>query len=77
MATATHMSLDEFLALKPGEPEIELMDGAVYQKPVLGKGHSQIAGELPFSPRAMSAKGAMPTWTSIGATAGCSSRMSR
>ncbi len=48
MATKARVSLEEFLALEPCEPELELMDGEVIQRPMVGKKHSQVAGELHF-----------------------------
>jgi Uma2 family endonuclease len=46
MATKTRVTLEEFLALEPCEPELELMDGEVIQKRMVGKKNSQIVAEL-------------------------------
>lgn len=46
MATKTRVSLEEFLALGPCEPELELMDGEVIQKAMVGKKHSRLVARL-------------------------------
>lgn len=46
MATTTRVTLEAFLAMEPAEPELELMDGEVLQKPMVGKNHSRAVSEL-------------------------------
>lgn len=46
MATKTPMSLEAFLELEPCAPELELMDGEVVQKAMVGKAHSRLVRKL-------------------------------
>lgn len=46
MATTIRVTLEDFLAMEPTEPELELMDGEVLQKPMVGKNHSRAVAEL-------------------------------
>lgn len=46
MATKTRVSLEDFLALERCEPELELMDGEVIQKAMVGIEHSRVVARL-------------------------------
>jgi Uma2 family endonuclease len=46
MATATRMTLQEFLALPEEKPYLEFVNGEVWEKPMPGQEHSDIVAEL-------------------------------